>query len=92
MVSKLIFFGGGLYGFFLAYLASPVFGLHLDTAHIVDLVHGMPDWVKYAGKTIVAAPFAFHSLNGVRHLAWDLTKGTPYSSHGWWHLYPLRTP
>ena len=86
------FFGGGLYGFFLAYLASPVFGWHLDTAHVVDFVHQMPDWVKYAGKAIVAAPFAFHSLNGVRHIVWDLTKGAPYSSSVWWHLisYTLR--
>ena len=84
-ILKLIFCGG-LYGFFLAYLASPVFGWHLDTAHIVDFVYQMPDWVKYAGKTIVAAPFAFHSLNGVRHLAWDLTKGAPCSPSIWWRL------
>lgn len=79
-------FCGGLYGFFLAYLASPVFGWHLDTAHVVDFVHQMPDWVKYAGKTIVAAPFAFHSLNGVRHLVWDTTKGAPHPTPFWLRL------
>ncbi|KAJ7102995.1 succinate dehydrogenase cytochrome b560 subunit [Mycena crocata] len=25
-------------------------------------------------KTVLAAPFAFHSLNGVRHLSWDMGK------------------
>jgi succinate dehydrogenase (ubiquinone) cytochrome b560 subunit len=49
----------------------------------------MPDWVKYVEKTIVAAPFAFHSLNGVRHLIWDLTKGAPYFTSVWRHLLYL---
>ncbi|KAG8847419.1 cytochrome b subunit of succinate dehydrogenase, Sdh3p [Serendipita sp. 411] len=64
----------GLYAFFLSYLAAPVVGIPLDSAHIVEFVHGLPEWIKYAGKTVIAAPFAFHSLNGVRHLVWDTTK------------------
>jgi succinate dehydrogenase (ubiquinone) cytochrome b560 subunit len=27
---------------------------------------------------VLAAPFVFHSLNGVRHLVWDVTKGQFY--------------
>jgi succinate dehydrogenase (ubiquinone) cytochrome b560 subunit len=27
---------------------------------------------------ILAAPFAFHSLNGLRHLSWDMGKCTPF--------------
>ncbi|KAJ6607028.1 hypothetical protein B0H10DRAFT_2073519 [Mycena sp. CBHHK59/15] len=54
-----------LYGFSLAYLVAPG---TFDSTHVVELVAGLPDAAKYAGKAALAAPFAFHSLNGVRHL------------------------
>lgn len=57
-----------LYGYALAYLVAPE---TFTSANVIELVHGLPEAVKYAGKTILAAPFAFHSLNGLRHLAWD---------------------
>ncbi|KAI0259102.1 SDHC, cytochrome b subunit of succinate dehydrogenase [Gloeopeniophorella convolvens] len=60
-----------LYGFSLAYLVAPS---TFSSANIVEVVAGLPDVVKIAGKTILAAPFAFHSLNGLRHLAWDTGK------------------
>jgi succinate dehydrogenase (ubiquinone) cytochrome b560 subunit len=60
-----------LYGFSLAYLFAPG---TFDSASIVEFVAGLPDTVKYAGKTLLAAPFAFHSLNGLRHLSWDMGK------------------
>ncbi|KAJ6485702.1 succinate dehydrogenase cytochrome b560 subunit [Mycena sanguinolenta] len=60
-----------LYGFSLSYLFAP--GI-LDGTHVVDFVTGLPDYVKYGCKAILAAPFAFHSLSGVRHLFWDLGK------------------
>ncbi|KAL4066717.1 cytochrome b subunit of succinate dehydrogenase, Sdh3p [Scleroderma citrinum] len=60
-----------LYGFSLAYLVAPD---TFDSAHIITLISGLPEYVKYAGKVILAAPFAFHSLNGLRHLGWDLGK------------------
>ena len=60
-----------LYGFGIAYLIAPgVF----DSTHIVQAVASLPESVKVAGKAILAAPFVFHSLNGVRHLGWDLIK------------------
>ncbi|KAF8341874.1 cytochrome b subunit of succinate dehydrogenase, Sdh3p [Amanita rubescens] len=52
-----------LYGFSIAYLIAPG---TFDSAHVVGLVAGLPDTVKYAGKAILAAPFAFHS--------WDMGK------------------
>ena len=64
-----------MYAFFLSYLAAPVVGIPLDSGHIVDFVHQLPEWAKLSGKTVLAAPFVYHSLNGVRHLAWDVTKG-----------------
>jgi len=66
--------GVGLYGFLLGYLAAPVIGIPLDSTHIIEYVHGLPEWIKYTGKAIIAFPFAFHSLNGLRHLSWDVGK------------------
>ena len=64
----------GLYGFLLGYLAAPVIGVPLDSTHIIEYIHGLPEWIKYTGKAIIAFPFAFHSLNGLRHLSWDVGK------------------
>jgi len=60
-----------LYGYCLAYLAAPG---TFDSASVVEFVAGLPDAVKYGGKALLAAPFAFHSWNGLRHLAWDSGK------------------
>ena len=61
-----------LYAFSIAYLVAPE---TFASANIIDLVAGLPEVLKYAGKTILAAPFAYHFLNGLRHLAWDMGKG-----------------
>ncbi|KAG6844091.1 hypothetical protein H0H87_009881 [Tephrocybe sp. NHM501043] len=60
-----------LYGFSLAYLVAPT---TFDSTHVIEAVAGFPDAVKYAGKFVLALPFAFHSFNGLRHLAWDMGK------------------
>ncbi|KAK2465619.1 hypothetical protein APHAL10511_002511 [Amanita phalloides] len=60
-----------LYGFSMAYLIAPG---TFDSAHVVEFVASLPDAVKYAGKVLLAAPFAFHSFNGLRHLGWDMGK------------------
>ncbi|KAJ7266724.1 succinate dehydrogenase cytochrome b560 subunit [Mycena rebaudengoi] len=60
-----------LYGFALAYLVAPG---TFDSVHVVEFVAALPEGVKYAGKALLAAPFAFHGLNGIRHLSWDMTK------------------
>ncbi|KAJ1307584.1 hypothetical protein OPQ81_001681 [Rhizoctonia solani] len=61
----------GLYAFALAYLAGPVVGIPVDTAHVVDLVGALPDWFKYTVKGALGMSFSFHSWNGIRHLLWD---------------------
>lgn len=66
-----------LYGFSLAYLVAPG---TFDSAHVIELVAGLPDYVKTSAKVLLAAPFAFHGWNGVRHLAWDLGKCTFFIS------------
>jgi hypothetical protein len=58
-----------LYAYALGYLVAPG---ALSSAHVVAFVAGLPAAVKLAGKAVLAAPFAFHSLNGLRHLGWDM--------------------
>ncbi|KAG6831632.1 hypothetical protein H0H92_008709 [Tricholoma furcatifolium] len=60
-----------LYGFSLGYLVSPT---TFSSVNVVETVAALPDAVKYAGKTVLALPFAFHGWNGLRHLAWDMGK------------------
>lgn len=60
-----------LYAYALAYLVAPE---TFSSAQIIEFLVGVPEGLKYAGKAILAAPFAFHSLNGIRHLTWDMTK------------------
>ncbi|POS86798.1 hypothetical protein EPUL_002008 [Erysiphe pulchra] len=65
---------GGFYVFGAAYLVSPLFGWHMDSATIAAGFGALPLAVKLGLKTLVALPFTFHSINGVRHLVWDLGK------------------
>jgi succinate dehydrogenase (ubiquinone) cytochrome b560 subunit len=59
-----------LYGFTLANLVAPgPFGSVL--VHVVQFVAAVPEGFKYVGKALLAAPFAFHRLNGIHHLSWD---------------------
>ncbi|KZT53255.1 cytochrome b560 subunit of succinate dehydrogenase, partial [Calocera cornea HHB12733] len=60
-----------LYTFAIGYLASPVIGIPLDSATLVEFVHSLPEWFKFSAKAIFAYPFMFHCFNGVRHLVWD---------------------
>ncbi|KAF2230223.1 succinate dehydrogenase cytochrome b560 subunit [Viridothelium virens] len=66
---------GGLYIFGAAYLVSPLFGWHLESATMAAAVAGWPLAVKFLLKMGVAWPFVFHSVNGVRHLMWDMGRG-----------------
>ncbi|TDL25490.1 succinate dehydrogenase cytochrome b560 subunit [Rickenella mellea] len=63
-----------LYGFAISYLTLPVIGIPFTSADIVHLAASLPDYATYTLKALLAAPFAFHSLNGLRHLGWDAGK------------------
>ncbi|KAI0029415.1 cytochrome b subunit of succinate dehydrogenase, Sdh3p [Vararia minispora EC-137] len=58
-----------LYGFALAYLAAPG---TFSSKKIVEQVKKLPTSVKMGAKVLLAAPFTFHSFNGIRHLLWDM--------------------
>jgi len=45
-----------------------------DSADIVALVQQLPEWAKITSKFILAAPFTYHGINGLRHLSWDMGK------------------
>lgn len=77
---------GGFYVFGAAYLVSPLFGWHLDSASIAAAFGGLPLLAKAAAKFVVAMPFTFHSINGVRHLVWDFAlnfKNKSVIATGW---------
>ncbi|EHY55156.1 cytochrome b subunit of succinate dehydrogenase, Sdh3p [Exophiala dermatitidis] len=62
---------GTLYVFGAAYLVSPLFGWHLESATLAATFASLPILVKVALKAFYAFPFAFHGFNGIRHLVWD---------------------
>lgn len=62
---------GLIYGYFIGYgLGVPGF----DVASLASSVAALPWAVKVAGKVAVALPFTYHSLNSLRHLAWDMAR------------------
>ncbi|CRG86924.1 succinate dehydrogenase (ubiquinone) cytochrome b subunit [Talaromyces islandicus] len=65
-------FSGGLYAFATAYLIAPSF---VDVDSIASAVAALPDMLKTGGKFLVAWPFAYHAMNGVKQLAWDRVIG-----------------
>ncbi|KAL8631866.1 hypothetical protein Q9189_002446 [Teloschistes chrysophthalmus] len=62
---------GGFYLFGFAYLIAPYLGLHLESSALAEAFGGMPGWARGGCKFLLAVPFVFHSVNGVRHLVWD---------------------
>lgn len=64
----------GFYVFGVAYLVSPLLGWHLDSANLASVFGALPLAIKFGLKSLIAFPFTFHSINGVRHLMWDLGK------------------
>lgn len=70
-----IILSGSLYLFGFAYLAAPATGWHMETPSLVQKVKEWPGWAKAGAKMTLAFPFFFHSINGIRHLTWDLGIG-----------------
>ena len=70
-----IVLSGGLYLFSTAYLISPLLGWHLESASVAAAFAALPLLAKVGLKTVVAFPFVYHCMNGVRHLVWDLARG-----------------
>ncbi|KNE71354.1 succinate dehydrogenase, cytochrome b556 subunit [Allomyces macrogynus ATCC 38327] len=63
------FTGAGLSALF--YGAGIAAAAGAGSADLVTAVAALPAPIFYAGKLAIAAPFAYHTANGIRHLAWD---------------------
>ncbi|KAL7009068.1 cytochrome b subunit of succinate dehydrogenase, Sdh3p [Cystobasidiomycetes sp. EMM_F5] len=62
----------GIYAFAIAYAGLPLIGSGFTSASLISLVASAPLWAKVAGKVILGAPAVYHTLNGCRHLLWDM--------------------
>jgi succinate dehydrogenase (ubiquinone) cytochrome b560 subunit len=67
--------GGAMYAFGAAYLVAPLVGWHLETPSLVAAFATLPVFVKGGFKFVMAWPFAYHFLNGIKHLTYDLAIG-----------------
>ncbi|KAH8656492.1 succinate dehydrogenase cytochrome b560 subunit [Tricladium varicosporioides] len=63
---------GGFYIFGSLYLVAPLLGLNMSSASMAAAFGAWPVAAKVATKLLVAFPFTFHSMNGIRHLVWDM--------------------
>ncbi|KAG0306840.1 cytochrome b subunit of succinate dehydrogenase, Sdh3p [Linnemannia gamsii] len=64
----------GFYAGAVGYAVAPMVGMGFDAAAITSVIATVPVGAKIAAKFIVAYPFTYHCLNGIRHLAWDTTR------------------
>ncbi|KAK3328236.1 hypothetical protein B0T19DRAFT_185484 [Cercophora scortea] len=82
-------FSGGLYLFGSAYLVAPLLGWHLESASIAAAVGALPLALKGGLKFLLAWPFVFHAINGVRHLTFDMGWGFSRNTiiSGGWYLW-----
>ncbi|KAF4983416.1 hypothetical protein FZEAL_1145 [Fusarium zealandicum] len=68
--------GGSAYLSLCACAVSPVFGLTVDSAALVSAFGSLPFAAKAAIKFgLLGFPFAYHFINGIRHLVFDLGYG-----------------
>ncbi|PNY24047.1 Succinate dehydrogenase cytochrome B subunit, mitochondrial [Tolypocladium capitatum] len=66
---------GTAYLYFATYLVAPLLGLHVESASLATAFAGLPLLVKGGVKFALGFPFAFHFINGIKHLVYDLGKG-----------------
>jgi succinate dehydrogenase (ubiquinone) cytochrome b560 subunit len=66
---------GAAYVYFASYLIAPLAGFHLESASLVSTFAALPFVLKGGIKFFLGFPFAFHFINGIRHLTYDLGKG-----------------
>ena len=77
---------GGFYVFGTLYLIAPYIGLHMESAVMAASFAAWPVALKLFTKALVAFPFTFHCLNGLRHLTWDtatMIKNKQVQQTGW---------
>lgn len=65
---------GAFYALTCGYAATSLLSIPFDSATLVSAFAALPVTVKVLAKAGMAFPFAFHGLNGIRHLVWDFGK------------------
>ncbi len=63
---------GSFYAYFALYLTAPLLGWNVGSMTVAAAFGAWPLLAKVLLKFSLAFPFTYHSLNGVRHLVWDL--------------------
>ncbi|UKZ77293.1 hypothetical protein TrVFT333_005013 [Trichoderma virens FT-333] len=66
---------GAAYVYFTTYLASPLLGLHVESAVLASGFAALPFVIKGAIKFTLAFPFTFHFISCIKHLVYDLGIG-----------------
>lgn len=67
---------GSAYAYFATYLVAPLLGWHVESASLAAGLASLPFLVKGLLKfTLLAFPFSYHFVNGIRHLVFDIGKG-----------------
>lgn len=61
-----------MYALFLGHLVLPAAGIPFDSTVLVSIFADLPGWAKISAKTILAGPAVYHTINGLRHLSWDM--------------------
>jgi len=77
---------GGIYIFGSAYLIAPMVGWNLSSVSLAASFAAWPIAAKVLTKTLIAIPFTFHTINGLRHILWDfgvLFKNKEVQTTGW---------
>lgn len=66
---------------------APVMGWHLDSGVLVGWFADLPAWIKSSVKFGLAFPFAFHFLNGMKQLMFDMVIGYSKRTIKWADAY-----
>lgn len=71
---------GTFYIYGAAYLVAPAMGWHLESASVAAAFAAWPVIAKLSVKALMAYPLVFHTLQGFRHLIWDMGMGLANST------------
>lgn len=66
---------GAAYVYFITYLSAPLLGWHVESLSLASAFAGLPFLVKGGVKFALGFPFAFHFINGIKHLVYDAGVG-----------------
>jgi succinate dehydrogenase (ubiquinone) cytochrome b560 subunit len=63
---------GTFYLYFITYLVGPYIGVHIESLALSQKLKNVNTYVKTAVKGFIGWTLSYHSINGLRHLTWDV--------------------